>query len=284
MVDSGAPEGGDRAWTEAMRATGGGQGSEEFGAAPASSPSLSLVIPAYNEAGRIVETLAAVVAFLDAQPYASELILVDDGSDDATAALAREVLAGRGRARVLTIPHAGKAAALRAGMAVATEEQIAFSDADLATPLEYLGRLRQALAKGADLAIGSREGIGARRVGEPGYRHVMGRVFNGLVRVLLLPGIQDTQCGFKLFRREVAGQILERTRLYAAPARVVGPRVTAFDVELLVIARHLGFRVCAVPVVWTYGDRSKVHPIRDTWQNVRDVLLVRINLWRGRYR
>jgi glycosyltransferase involved in cell wall biosynthesis len=247
-------------------------------------PSLSLIIPAYNEAVRIAETIRTALAFLAEQPYAGELIVVDDGSSDATAAIARAALAERPAARLLTIPHGGKAAALRAGIAAACNEQIAFSDADLATPLPYLNELRAALAAGCDVAIGSREGAGARRLGEPLYRHLMGRVFNLMVRVLLLPSIQDTQCGFKLFRREAATAILGRARLYAGPGGIgAGPRVTAFDVELLVVARRLGYRICAVPVVWTYGTRSKVHPLRDTWHNTRDVLLVRLNAWRGRY-
>ena len=259
-------------------------GVEGESATSTASPSLSLVIPAYNEADHIEATLGSALVFLAAQPYDSELILVDDGSDDATVAIARQVVANHPTARVLTIPHGGKAAALRAGMDVARRDQIAFSDADLATPLSYLNALRAAVAGGCEVAIGSREGVGARRVGEPAYRHVMGRVFNLLVRLLLLPGIQDTQCGFKLFRREAAVEILRRARLYAEPgASVVGPRVTAFDVELLVVARRRGYRICLVPVVWTYGNESKVRPARDTWQNVRDVLRVRINAWRGHY-
>ena len=252
---------------------------------PAGPPSLSLVIPAYNEAPRIAGTLASAIAFLNAQAYSAELILVDDGSTDATAELARGIIADHGNARLLTIPHAGKAAALRAGISAATNDLVGFSDADLATPLHHLDELRDAIATGCDVAIGSREGAGARRHGEPLHRHVMGRIFNTLVRLLLLPGIQDTQCGFKLFTRDAATQLLARSRLYTGPNQsVTGPRVTAFDVELLLVARRLGFRICTIPVHWTYGSQSKVNPLRDTWQNVRDVLLVRWNDWRGRYR
>ncbi len=247
-------------------------------------PSLSLVVPAYNEAGRIAATLREATAFLAGQPFASELILVDDGSSDETARVARETLAGRPNARVLAIPHGGKAAAVRAGMAESRLEQVAFSDADLATPLAALHDLRAALAAGCDVAIGSREGTGARRIGEPLYRHLMGRAFNGLVWALLLRGIPDTQCGFKLFRREAARAILARSRLYADGSPVSGPRVTAFDVELLVVARALGLRVCPVPVVWTYGEGSKVHPLKDSWHNMRDVLRVWNARNRGRYR
>ena len=141
------------------------------------------------------------------------------------------------------------------------------------------------IARGCDVAIGSREGQGAHRLGEPTYRHVMGRAFNLLVRLLVLPGIQDTQCGFKLFTREAARSIMSRARLYADPAAPLsGPRVTAFDVELLVIARRQGLKICVHPVVWTYGEQSKVNPLRDTWTNLMDVLRVRWYDTRGRYR
>jgi dolichyl-phosphate beta-glucosyltransferase len=247
-------------------------------------PSLSLVIPAYNEATRIAGTVREAVAWLDGQPFDTELIVVDDGSDDATADLAASALSELGRGRLLRIPHGGKAAAVRAGMLAATCEQIAFSDADLATPLPFLAELRAALAAGCDIAIGSREGAGARRFGEPPYRHLMGRVFNGLVRLLLVPGVHDTQCGFKLFRAEVARALLRKSRLYRDGEQIIsGPRVTAFDVELLTLARLHGYRLCPVPVVWSYGEGSKVRPARDTWHNVRDVLAVWIAVQRGRY-
>jgi dolichyl-phosphate beta-glucosyltransferase len=254
------------------------------GTDPRAEPSLSLVIPAYNEAARIEATMDVVVAWKQEQPFPVELIVVDDGSDDATADLAERALRNVAGARVIRIAHGGKAAAVRAGMLAASGAQIAFSDADLATPLSYLTALRSELAKGSDIAIGSREGAGARRLGEPAYRHVMGRVFNGMVRLLLVPGIHDTQCGFKLFRAEVAHDLLQRSRLYRDHrGSVAGPRVTAFDVELLAIARLRGYHVCPVPVVWSYGRGSKVRPARDTWHNVRDVVTVWIGTKRGRY-
>lgn len=251
------------------------------GAAP---PALSLVIPAYNEADRIAETVHTAVTWLAAQDFRSELLIVDDGSSDATAILAEEALHGAPGGRVIRIRHGGKAAAVRAGMLAAQFELIAFSDADLATPLDFLRDLRLAVAEGADIAIGSREGVGAQRIGEPSYRHFMGRVFNGLVRVLLIPDVHDTQCGFKLFRRDVAHDLLHRSRLYPEQAeRVSGPRVTAFDVELLTIARLRGYRTASAPVVWTYGEGSKVRPAHDTWHNMRDVIDVWMHAKRGHY-
>ncbi len=248
-------------------------------------PDLSLIIPAFNEEHRIAETLAAVASFVGDRGPGMEVIIVDDGSTDRTAEIAGRAAAEHSWFRLLTIPHRGKAAALRAGMQSARGDLIAFSDADLATPLAFLEDLRRTVSGGCDVAIGSREGVGARRMGEPHYRHVMGRAFNWLVRILVLPGIHDTQCGFKLFRREVVTHILRRSRLYANPSDTIdGPRVTAFDVEMLVVARRLGYRICPVPVVWTYGEQSKVNPVRDTWHNLLDVLRVRINDWRGCYR
>jgi len=170
-------------------------------------------------------------------------------------------------------------------MLAASNELVAFSDADLATPLTYLEVFRQAILAGDDVVIGSREGQGASRIDEPFYRHFMGRVFNLIVRVLLLPELQDTQCGFKMFRRDVARVVLDRSQLYREPASDVrGPRVTAFDVELLVVARRMGYQIRSIPVAWTYGTQSKVNPVRDTLSNLTDVLVVKWNDLRGRYR
>ncbi len=247
--------------------------------------SLTLVIPAYQEAARIAKTARAAAAYLAAQPYPADLIIVDDGSRDATAREARRALAEAPvRWQVLEIPHGGKAAALRAGMSVATGELVAFSDADLATPLRHLADLRAAVVRGCDVAIGSREEAGARRHGEPEYRHLMGRGFNVLVRVLLLPGLHDTQCGFKLFTRPALRDVLAHARLYREGGEITGARVTAFDVELLAVAKARGWTIFAVPVEWTYGESSKVHPLRDSWHNARDVLAVWFNKKRGRYR
>ena len=248
-------------------------------------PALSLVIPAYNEAHRIASTLHEVLTKVPIAFPHTEIILVDDGSSDETLRLATGVAVSQPRVQVIAIPHGGKAAAVRAGMLAATGDLIVFSDADLATPLTHLIDLALAIERGCDIAIGSREGIGAHRIGEPAYRHVMGRGFNWLVRLIALPGLSDTQCGFKMFRRDAAREILSRTLLYPDGARTIsGPRVTAFDVELLVIARRLSYRTCSVPVTWRYGSQSKVDPARDTWHNLLDVLKVRYHDLRGRYR
>lgn len=248
-----------------------------------SSPYLSVVIPAYNEERRIDGSLREAWAYLDQQPYRSEIIVADDGSTDKTAALAERVAAEYPQVRVLRLPHGGKASAIRHGIRASNGQIVAFMDADLATPVTYLERFLEQIEDGADIAIGSREGAGSHRVGEPEYRHIMGRVFNRLVQLLLLPGIHDTQCGFKVFRRQATHDIMCRARLYAEDETITGARVTAFDVELLVIARRLGLRIDEVPVVWTYGTHSKVNPVRDTLQNLLDILTVAWNRARRRY-
>lgn len=253
----------------------------------ACAPYLSLIIPAYNEGTRLGATLRAVVGYLSAQGYDWELLIVDDGSDDDTLALARTFGAAHPAAAITVIanPHRGKAYAVRTGVQAARGKLIGFTDADLATPIDTVGNAIEQFAAGADVVIGSREGAGAVRRDEPIYRHLMGRVFNGLVQIVALPGIQDTQCGFKILRGQAAMTIFAATRLYdeqsAAPR---GPAVTGFDVELLYLARRYGYQIAEVPVVWQYVAESKVNPLRDTLRNFRDLLMVRINSLRGRYR
>lgn len=246
---------------------------------------LSLVIPAYNEARRIQQTLQTAIASLDDLNLASEIIVVDDGSSDETLAIANAAALANPSIHVLSLVHRGKALAVRAGMLAARGDLILFSDADLAVPLRYIRDFVDASERGADIVIASREGALATRIGEPGYRHVMGRIFNRFVQLLLLPGIEDSQCGFKLFRRSAAQQILNRIRLYGdSDTEVTGARVTAFDVEILVIARRLGFSIEVLPVEWTYGEHSKVNPLRDSLLNLRDLAAVKWHDFRGAYR
>ncbi len=252
----------------------------------AEQPYLSLIIPAYNEGRRLGETLRVVTAYLHRQPYSWEVLVVDDGSNDGTRALAETYATVRAGARVRVIAnaHRGKAYAVRSGVLAAQGKIVGFTDADLATPIETLDTSIALFATGADVVIGSREGLGAIRHDEPPYRHLMGRIFNGLVQIVALPGIQDTQCGFKIMRGTVARTLFTATRLYGedSPAPT-GPAVTGFDVELLYLARRRGYRIAEVPVNWQYIAESKVNPLRDTIRNVRDLVMVRVNSLIGRY-
>ncbi|MBC7224926.1 MAG: glycosyltransferase family 2 protein [Anaerolineae bacterium] len=247
-------------------------------------PLVSVVIPAYNEEVRLPGTLEQVVAYLERQDYPWEVIVVDDGSEDRTAEIAEGFAQRYPGVRVIRNPHRGKGYTVRTGMLAGQGDYILFSDADLATPIEELEKLLAYLERGYDVAIGSREGVGAVRHGEPWFRHFIGRVFNLLVRLVAVGDFQDTQCGFKAFRQQAAKDIFSSLRLYGEDApEIKGGAVTAFDVELLFLALKKGYKVKEVPVVWRYGKHSKVNPLRDSIHMFRDVLAVRWNDWRGLY-
>ncbi|MGE5138335.1 MAG: dolichyl-phosphate beta-glucosyltransferase [Rudaea sp.] len=249
-----------------------------------SRPLLSVVIPAYNEEKRLPRTLARVQEYLASRSYPSEILVVDDGSADATGEVATAFAKTHPGVRLVSSEHRGKGFAVRRGMLEAQGHVVLFSDADLSTPIEELEKLMPWFERGFDIVIGSREGSGAQRIKEPIYRHLMGRVFNALVRLLAVPGIQDTQCGFKAFRDDAAHEVFGRVQLYgdAAP-RIKNGMVTAFDVEVLFIGRKLHYRIKEIPVQWRYGTETKVNPLKDSWRNFRDVVLVRWNDLRGRY-
>jgi len=249
-----------------------------------SAPYLSIVVPAYNEEQRLPQTLRDITSYLQAKDYAGEIVIVDDGSTDKTATVVEEFAATNRMVHLIRNEHRGKACAVRTGMLAARGQYVLFTDADGATPIGEADKLLPRLEQGYDVAIASREGVGARRYNEPWYRHVMGRVFNFIVRSLAVPGIQDTQCGFKAFRREVARDLFENVQLYGAGASTIrGAMLTGFDVEILFLAHKWGYTIAQVPVHWYYGTASKVHPLKDSWRNLRDVLRVRWNDLRGRY-
>ncbi len=248
------------------------------------SPFLSVVIPAYNEERRLPQTLQSVVDYLARQSYTSEVIVVDDGSGDNTAQVVESFRVAHPTVALIRNDHRGKGYAVRAGMLAARGHIILFSDADLSTPIEEIAELLPWFERGYGIVIGSREGAGAKRIKEPFYRHVMGRVFNFVVRLLAVRGIDDTQCGFKAFRDDVAREIFARTHLYRDNSQpVTGAMVTAYDVEVLFLGQKLGHKIKEIPVEWQYGTESKVNPLKDSWRNFRDVALVRWNDLRGRY-
>lgn len=232
-----------------------------------SSCYLSVVIPAYNEERRLPETLATIDAYLGGRTYTWEVVIADDGSEDGTAAIAREFGQTHRGFRVHTFPHLGKGGAVRQGMLAACGEYRFLCDADLSMPIELLVRLLPPEAPSADIVIGSREADGARRIGEPRGRWLMGRVFNAFTRLLAVPGIRDTQCGFKVFRREAVEALF--------PAQTLDG--FAFDAEILFLARKRGFTTAEVGIDWHYRAESKVRPFRDGWRTLRDLLLIR---WR----
>jgi len=246
-------------------------------------PKLSVVVPAYNEEKRLPASLRSIDEFLDRQNYQSEIIVVDDGSEDRTVAVVEACQVASQRLQLIRNPHRGKAFAVRTGMLESRGEVVFMCDADLSMPVSEITKFLPLIDKGYGVVIGSREAPGAHRFGEPGHRHLMGRVFNWIVQVVALDGFQDTQCGFKCFRRDAALDIFPRLRVRTDDTSVVGPMVTGFDVEVLYLAKKLGYRIAEVGVEWYYAPGSKVDSVRDSLRMIADVIKVRINDRRGWY-
>jgi dolichyl-phosphate beta-glucosyltransferase len=233
-------------------------------------PFLSVVIPAYNEEGRLGPSLARVKDYLVAQTYQSEVLVIDNASTDRTSDVARS--AG---VEVVREPKRGKGAAVRTGMLAARGEYVLFSDADLSTPIEEVERLMAALEAGHDIAIASRALPDSQLlVRQPWYRELVGRLGNLLVRLVAVHGIADTQCGFKLFPRHVA------QRLFAAQ-RMGG---IAFDMEVLFLAQRLGMKIAEIAVTWIDSPDTRFSRVRDSLDALKDLARIRINWLLRRYR
>ncbi|MBI4460401.1 MAG: glycosyltransferase family 2 protein [Acidobacteria bacterium] len=236
---------------------------------------LSVVFPVYNEALRIPSTLRHVLEYLDQGRSNYEILVVDDGSTDDTAAIVEKVGQETSTVRLLRNPgNCGKGYAIRNGMLQARGEVLLFSDADLSTPIAELDRLLEPLQSGYDVAIGSRalrpEWIHPR---QSLLREAAGRTFNLCVRAVTSLNFQDTQCGFKAFRRQAAQAIFSRQQVPGF----------GFDVEVLYLARKFGYRVLEVPIHWSNDARTKVRPFRDGTRMFFDLWRVRFNDWSGKY-
>jgi dolichyl-phosphate beta-glucosyltransferase len=232
-------------------------------------PPFSVVIPCFNEAGRIGETLRLTLEYLTGNAAQSELIVVNDGSTDDTAAIARERLKdARIETRLLeNFPNRGKGAAVRSGLLAARKPIGLFFDADLSTPLGETPKLIEPIANGEiDIAFGSRAlDRGLIGIHQPWRREQAGRAFNLLVRIATGLPFWDTQCGFKAFRLDVCRPILEAVRLDGF----------AFDVELLYLAQHTGLRIREIPVRWNHAEGSKVQFFKDSLRMLSEVIALR---------
>ncbi len=242
-------------------------------ASNSSSPFLSIVIPAYNEEVRLPESLRSITTWAEKQAYQVEVVIVDNNSGDRTGAIAQEFAEQFPFVRGLFEGEQGKGAAVRTGMLAAQGRYRFICDADLSMPIDEVERFLPPQLDGYDIAIASREIAGAVRYDEPPYRHLMGRVFNTIVRLFAVPGLQDTQCGFKMFRDEVAEQLF--------PLQTMNG--WSFDVEVLYAARRFGYRIVEVPIHWTYKSNTRIHPLRDSIDMFVEVFKIRRNGLRGMY-
>jgi len=237
------------------------------------SPFLSIVIPAHNEELRLPRSLRQVFAFLEKQSYSAEVIVVENASSDRTLELARDFALHQSNLIVLHEERAGKGNAVRCGMLEARGEYRFICDADLSMPIDELKNFLPPILTGFDVAIASREAPGAVRYNEPSYRHWGGRAINLAIRLLILPGLNDTQCGFKCFRAEAAEKLFRQQSLSG----------WSFDIEILYLARRKRMKIIELPVHWYFDADSKVSAIRDALRMIGDIFRIHRNALRGKY-
>jgi len=234
---------------------------------------LSVIIPAHNEESRLPDTLEQVFHFLERQPFTSEVIVAENGSADRTYEVAKGFEERHRSLRVIRCEQRGKGVAVRQGMLEARGEYRFMCDADLSMPVEEISKFIPPALGDFDLAIASREAPGAVRYNEPSYRHFGGRGINFIIQLLILRGLNDTQCGFKCFRAQVADDLFSHQTLHG----------WSFDIELLFIARRRGYRITEVPIHWYHHPETKVSALRDALRMIVDIFRIHANARRGRY-
>ena len=234
---------------------------------------LSIIIPAHNEEKRLPRTLERVFAFLEKQTYTAEVVVVENGSADRTLEIAQSFATQHPQLRILQNDERGKGLAVRRGMLEARGQFRFICDADLSMPIEEIVKFVPPALTDFDVAIGSREAPGAVRYNEPAYRHWGGRAINLIIRLLILPGLQDTQCGFKCFSAEASERLF---KLQTLPG-------WSFDIELLFLARRAGMHIHEIPIHWYFGEDSKVSAVRDALNMIRDIFRIHGNARRGIY-
>ncbi len=236
------------------------------------NPFLSIIIPAYNEANRLPDTLAQVFGFLEKQNFTSEVIVVENGSSDRTLEIAQKLAEQHANLRVIQSAR-GKGAAVKRGMLAAEGAYRFMCDADISMPVDEISNFIPPMLNHIDIALGSREARGAVRYNEPSYRHLGGRAINFLIQLFILPGLNDTQCGFKCFSAKVAESIFNLQSMHGF----------SFDLEVLYIARRKGYQIREVPVHWYYHPETKVSAVRDAIRMIQDIFRIHANARRGLY-
>jgi len=234
---------------------------------------LSIIIPAHNESRRLRPSLEKIYDFLPSQSYSAEVIVVENGSTDETFEIAREATEKYERMRVFRETQRGKGQAVKTGMLAAKGRYRFLCDADLSMPIEEVNRFLPPQLPDPEVAIGSREAPGAVVYNRPATRNLTARWFNRLTRWILLPGLSDTQCGFKCFRADIAEFIFRRQRIGGM----------GFDPEALYIARRRGYRIVEIPIPWYFDPDSRVRLVKDSMRMALDLVAIRRNARAGLY-
>ncbi|MBI3165310.1 MAG: glycosyltransferase family 2 protein [Anaerolineales bacterium] len=232
-----------------------------------------MIIPAHNEENRLPRTLEEIFSFLEKQNYPSQVIVVENGSSDKTLEIANDFAKKHPSLTVIHEERSGKGSAIRRGVIAAQGEYRFICDADLSMPIDDLPKFLPPAVEHFDIAIGSREAPGSIRYNEPSYRHIGGRAINLVIRALILPGLNDTQCGFKCFRAETTIELFQKQTLTG----------WSFDIELLYLARRKKLRIREIPIRWRFDPDSKVSALRDALRMIGDIFRIRLNQLRGVY-
>lgn len=234
------------------------------------TPFLSVIIPAFNEEHRLPDTLEQVLGFLQDQPYGSEIVVVENASRDKTYQVAEDFAQSHNSQdlpiHVIREHNQGKGFAVKRGMYAAAGEYRFMCDADLSMPVTEISRFFPPMLEDFDISIASREAPGAIRYNEPAYRHFVGRIFNTLIRILALPGLNDTQCGFKCFKAGIAEDLFQDIQITG----------WSFDVELLFLAQQRGYRIKEIPIPWYYNPDSHISVVKDSFQMAIDIFKIRL--------
>lgn len=244
---------------------------------------LSVVLPSYNEKKNLQKgVLEQISDYLQKQNYTYEVILSDDGSTDGTKEALAKFAAKNKHFRLLENQHAGKGPTVASGMLAARGQWRLFSDFDQSTPLGEIEKMWPSTVD-HEIVIGSRAAQGAKREKEPFYRHLMGLGFNFLTQLIVLPGILDSQCGFKLFSQKATKKLFPKLKIYARSSKIKDAFTGAFDVELLFLARRFNLSIAEIPVLWQHAYTNRVSPVKDSLRMLRDLLRIRWACFRGKY-
>lgn len=236
-------------------------------------PYLSIVIPAHNEEHRLPPALEKIDAFLKSQDFTAEVVVVENGSTDRTFEVAQSFATRLPYVRAMTVNTRGKGLAVKAGMLAARGDFRFICDTDLSMPIEDIVKFLPPVTAGYDLMIATREGPGANRVGEPAYRHFMGRVNNLIIKLMAVRQFEDTQCGFKMFTREAAEDLFTVQQMAGI----------GFDVELIFVAVKRGYKIKEIPITWYFDSDSRMRLVQDSLRMLQEIWQIRRNWRKGLY-